>query len=305
MAARSDRREGQGSGRAAEASRHTTEMSRRFEAEIARALSETRAFDGIPAAPRDAELAVPTISVVDEDTVAAVLARGRGIASACDLTVLDFASFTQPGGGYDRGTMAQEQSLCAASFLYNVLSQRRDWYAENRRRNLNCHLYRNRALVVPRVRFERDGYHSYADVIVAAAPDARRAREEYRVGEGPLADALAGRIRLVLAIADELGHERLVLGAFGCGVFGWDPAQVAEAFRVELARGMRVVREVVFAVPARRADENLDVFSHVLATFPEHNPEPYRTRAERATQAARERAAVPEPEEDDDWRQYL
>lgn len=304
MAARSERREGRGPGRAAEASRHTTEMSRRFESEIARALSETRAFDGIPAAPRDAERAVPAISVVDEDTVAAVLARGRGIASACDLTVLDFASFTQPGGGYDRGTMAQEQSLCAASFLYNVLSQRRDWYAENRRRNLNCHLYRNRALVVPRVRFERDGYHSYADVIVAAAPDARRAREEYHVGEGPLADALAGRVRLVLAIADELAHERLVLGAFGCGVFGWDPAQVAEAFRAELARGMRAVREVVFAVPSRRADENLDVFSHALATFPERNPEPYRTRAERAAQAARESAVAPEPEEDD-WRRYL
>ena len=39
---------------------------------------------------------------------------------------------------------------------------------ENRRRNLNCELYRNRGLVVPKVRFDREKYHSYADVIVVS-----------------------------------------------------------------------------------------------------------------------------------------
>lgn len=304
MAERNARRDARGGGRAAEARRHTSEMARRFASEIERAVADTRAYDGAPRT--SVEGRVPVVTVVEEDSVAAVLARGRGLASACDLAVLDFASFTYPGGGYDRGTMAQEESLCAESFLYNVLTEKRAWYAENRRRKINCELYRNRALVVPRVRFERDGFHSYADVIVAAAPNARRAREEYHVGEGPLLSALRDRVRLVMAIADDLGHDKLVLGAFGCGVFGWDAATVAEAFRAELAGGAHVASEVTFAIPRGRADENLEVFQHALATFPEPNPEPYRTRAERAAEATRARAAEPvEDEGEDDWRRYL
>ena len=303
MARDNDRREGRGPSRAEQAGRHIDEMTRRFSAEISQAQAATRVYDG---APRVAvEGCVAAVTVVDQDGVAAVLERGRGLASACDLAVLDFASFTRPGGGYDRGTWGQEQALCASSFLYNVLAEKRDWYGENRRRNINCELYRNRALVVPRVRFERDGFHSYADVIVAAAPNARRAREEYRVGEDALLAALRDRVRLVMSIADELGHKKLVLGAFGCGVFGWDAATVAEVFRAELASGAHVASEVVFAIPRGRADENLEVFQHALATFPNPNPAPYVSRAELAARAAEAAASEPEDEDEDDWRKYL
>ena len=305
MAGKNARREGRGPSRAQRARSHVEEMTRRFSGEIAASVRGVRAYEGAPAVSVAAP-GVPRVSVADEDTVSAVLARGRGLASACDLAVLDFASFLYPGGGYERGAWGQEQALCSESFLYNVLTEKRAWYAENRRRNINCDLYRNRALVVPRVRFERDGFHSYADVIVAAAPNARRAREEYRVGDAALLSALRDRVRLVMAIADDLGHDKLVLGAFGCGVFGWDAATVAEAFRSELAGGTHVASEVTFAIPRGRADENLEVFQHALAAFPEPNPEPYRTRAERAAEAARARAAEPaEDEGEDDWRQYL
>ena len=296
-------RTGRGASRAEQARRHTEEMERRFSAEVSRAVADTRAYDGAPSVT--VEGVVPEVSVVEGDTVSAVLERGRGLASACDLAVLDFASFTRPGGGYDRGAWGQEQALCSESFLFNVLSEKGGWYAENRRRNVNCELYRNRALVVPRVRFERDSFHSYADVIVAAAPNARRAREEYRVSEDALLTALRDRVRMVMAIADDLGHDKLVLGAFGCGVFGWDAATVAEAFRAELATGAHVAREVTFAVPRGRADENLEVFEHALSTFPEANAAPYVTRAERAAAAAAERAAEERDEDEDDWRKYL
>ena len=289
--------------RADQARRHVEEMERRFSSEIARCVADVRVYDGAPA-PR-VEGRLPEVCVAEQDGVSAVLERGRGLASACDLAVLDFASFLYPGGGYDRGNWGQEQALCSASFLFNVLSEKGGWYAENRRRNVNCHLYRNRALAVPRVRFERDGFHSYADVIVAAAPDARRAREEYRVSEDALLSALRDRVRMVMSVADDLGHDKLVLGAFGCGVFGWDAATVAEVFRVELASGAHVASEVTFAVPRGRADENLEVFQHALATFPEPNPAPYASRAERAAAAEEARAAAAEEDEDDDWRKYL
>ena len=65
-----------------------------------------------------------------------------------------------------------------------------------------------------------------------------------------------------------------------------------------------MAREVAFAVPRGRLDENLEVFEHALATFPEANDAPYVSRAERAAAEA-ERAAANEADEDDDWRQYL
>ena len=294
--------------RAAEAERHIADVERRLAPEVAASVAGIRTYGSTPASEPvldDGAPRVPSVTVVDEDSVTAVLARGRGLASACDLAVLDFASFTSAGGGYARGAWAQEEALCAESTLYNVLATQKAWYAENRRRNINCELYRNRALVVPRVRFDREKYHSYADVIVAAAPNARRARTEYRVSDEVLAEAMRGRIRLVLAVADELGHEKLVLGAFGCGVFGWDAGQVAEMFRAELASGGHVAREVVFAVPRGRFDENLERFEHAFAKFPEANADPYVPRAEREATATRAAAAAEDDEGEEGWRKYL
>lgn len=294
--------------RAAEAERHIADVERRLAPEVAASVAGIRTYGSTPASEPvldDGAPRVPSVTVVDEDSVTAVLARGRGLASACDLAVLDFASFTSAGGGYARGAWAQEEALCAESTLYNVLATQKAWYAENRRRNINCELYRNRALVVPRVRFDREKYHSYADVIVAAAPNASRARTEYRVSDEALAEAMRGRIRLVLAVADELGHEKLVLGAFGCGVFGWDAGQVAEMFRAELASGGHVAREVVFAVPRGRFDENLERFEHAFAKFPEANADPYVPRAEREATATRAAAAAEDDEGEEDWRKYL
>ena len=55
--------------------------------------------------------------------------------------------------------------------------------------------------MVPKVRFERDKYHKYADVIVVAAPNARRARTEYHIDNETLVKAMRNRIRFVMAIA--------------------------------------------------------------------------------------------------------
>ena len=295
--------------RAKDAARHIADVENRLASEVAASVAGLRAYDSAPsvaAAADDGAPRVPSVVVVDEDSVTAVLSRGRGLASACDLAVLDFASFTSVGGGYDRGAWAQEEAMCAESTLYNALATQKAWYAENRRRNINCELYRNRALVVPRVRFDREKYHSYADVIVASAPNARRAREEYRVSDEALLCAMRSRIRMVLAIADDLGHPKLVLGAFGCGVFGWDASQVAEMFREELAAGGHVASEVVFAVPRGRFDENLERFEHAFAKFPEVNTDPYITRAERQAAAASVAVADEDDEEgEDDWSKYL
>ena len=252
--------------------------------------------------------ALPEVTVLDASATQAILDNGRGYAQFCDMAVLAFASFTNPGGGYIQGYLGQEATLCADSYLYNVLDKQRKWYGENRRRNINCELYRNRALVVPAVRFDRNHVHAYADVIVAAAPNAKRARQEYRVGDDALLDALRDRIRFVLAICDELGREKLVLGAWGCDNNGFDAEAVAELFRKELASGDFKVKQVFFAVPSTRWDEDFAKFEHVLANFPERNEESYAqvaARAAAARAAEQIQAATEDDEDEDDWRKYL
>ena len=289
--------------RTAQAKRHIAEVDARFGKDVARSLAELKVYDKMPA--RATEGQVPTVEIVDQDSVTAVLERGRGLASACDLAVLDFASFTNPGGGYERGSWAQEEALCAESTLFNVLREKKAWYGENRRRNINCELYRNRGLVVPKVRFDREKYHSYADVIVVAAPNARRARADYRVAEDTLVAAMRDRIRFVLAIADELGHEKLVLGAYGCGVFGWQASVVAKLFLEELASGTHVAKQVIFAIPRTRFDENLPRFEHAFANFPEANDAPYVKPAEKPRQEVKRVEDDDDDEDEEDWRKYL
>lgn len=270
-------------------------------------VEEAAEIESAPAAEETAPV-LPEVTVLDASATQAILDNGRGYAQFCDMAVLAFASFTNPGGGYIQGYLGQEATLCADSYLYNVLDKQRKWYGENRRRNINCELYRNRALVVPAVRFDRKHVHAYADVIVAAAPNAKRARQEYRVSDDALLNALRDRIRFVLAICDELGREKLVLGAWGCDNNGFDAEAVAELFRKELASGDFKVKQVFFAVPSTRWDEDFAKFEHVLANFPDRNEESYAQVAARAAAArAAEQAqtATEDDEDEDDWRKYL
>ncbi len=288
-----------------EAAPESTELADEAES----APESTELADEAESAPaEEAAPVLPEVTVLDASATQAILDNGRGYAQFCDMAVLAFASFTNPGGGYIQGYLGQEATLCADSYLYNVLDKQRKWYGENRRRNINCELYRNRALVVPAVRFDRNHVHAYADVIVAAAPNVKRARQEYRVSDDALLDALRDRIRFVLAICDELGREKLVLGAWGCDNNGFDAEAVAKLFREELASGDFKVKQVFFAVPSTRWDEDFAKFEHVLANFPERNEESYAqvaARAAAARAAEQAQAAAEDDEDDDDWRKYL
>jgi len=79
----------------------------------------------------------------------------------------------------------------------------------------------------------------------------------WRVGQPVSGDLLRVRIERVLAIAEAYRYEALVLGAWGCGAFGNDPARTAEDFREALLGSfLGAFREIVFAIvdwsPERR-----------------------------------------------------
>jgi uncharacterized protein (TIGR02452 family) len=188
------------------------------------------------------------------------------------VAVLNFASARNPGGGFLRGTSAQEEALSYASGLYPCLAQVPEYYAHNRANG--SALYLDLVIFSPRVPFFRDDWHNLlaapvlASVITAPAPNRRAVAEHEAASLRLVEPVLRRRAELVLAVAK--GHEvdRLVLGAWGCGVFGNDPDLVARIF-AELLRGGGpydgAFEQVVFAIPARSPDDrNHRAFAAVL-----------------------------------------
>lgn len=81
-------------------------------------------------------------------------------------------------------------------------------------------------------------------------------------------EVMALRIENVLSIAVDNDVEVLVLGAWGCGVFGNQPEDIAKAFAA-LIKGKRAkfgsaFKEVVFAVGSDQ--QKVDVFRRIVAT---------------------------------------
>jgi len=197
--------------------------------------------------------AAAQIAVTRETTLAAM---GRlNAAPGGRMGCLNFASARNPGGGFLGGAQAQEESLARASGLYPCLLTQTAVYEENRaHRSL---LYLDRIIHSPGVPFFRDDAGALlaapflADVLTCAAPNAGAILTNSPMERPLVAPALARRAEQVLRTAAAHGVERLVLGAWGCGVFGNDPAVVARTFAALVGpRGdyHRRFAEVVFAV---------------------------------------------------------
>ena len=161
------------------------------------------------------------------------------------------------------GSKAQEECLCHESFLYNVLLQFVQEFYDWNNKNKNKALYLNRGLYSPGIVFCKDGENAICDVITCAAPNKSVARRYQHVQNEENTKVLKSRIKFVLDIAKENHVGTLILGAFGCGVFGQDAGEVAEIFKEYLETTHKCFEKVVFAVPEGK-DKNLESFKTVF-----------------------------------------
>lgn len=88
-----------------------------------------------------------------------------------------------------------------------------------------------------------------ADVLTCAAPNYSAASKHGSVSADENLTALLERIRFVLDVAEDNHVDTLILGAFGCGVFGQDAAVVACGFKRWLEQRDYRFKDVCFAVP--------------------------------------------------------
>ncbi|MFG2456174.1 TIGR02452 family protein [Streptomyces sp. NPDC048523] len=224
-------------------------------AAIEAARAGTRMYGPEPV-PVPAFAAVDTcVEVTGESSLEAARRLGGGTA------VLNFASARNPGGGYLNGAQAQEEALCRASALYTCQLRARAFYDHHRAHR--DPFYTDRVIHSPAVPVFRDDAGRLLEsaylvgFLTAAAPNAGVVRRTAPERAAELPRALAARVEQVLSVAVAQGYRRLVLGAWGCGVFQNDPAQVAGAFRTLLGPGGRfcgAFEHVVFGVLDRTRD---------------------------------------------------
>jgi uncharacterized protein (TIGR02452 family) len=193
------------------------------------------------------------ISVINSDTVSAAIE----FSLLGKTALLNMASHKKPGGGVRNGARAQEECLFRCSNLSEVIPISHYPLQED-----EC-LYTSDAV------FFKDFNYDYIkpteiDVITMAA---------INLNVFELTDfkqyikTNKDKIRLILSLAIKNGVKNIILGAWGCGVFKNNPAQIATFFKEVLDEGYKShFDNVVFAIinDHNSVDNNLEIFKSIL-----------------------------------------
>lgn len=181
------------------------------------------------------------------DSVSAIFKVSVTTDKVC---VLNFASYKNPGGQFLNGSSAQEECLCHESFLYNVLKEFNDSYYKTNRKNTNRSLYNDNLLYSKFILFMKEQGIIPCDVITCAAPNRNSAVKYYNMDINTIHEAMMSRLNHIFQAAYHQNVDILILGAFGCGVFGNSITDVSHMMYILLNSTYKnCFKEVVFAIP--------------------------------------------------------
>jgi uncharacterized protein (TIGR02452 family) len=169
------------------------------------------------------------------------------------LGVLNFASARNPGGGFLKGSDAQEESLARASGLYDTI-RLSPMYEANEKDNCR-YLYQEYLIYSPNVPIFRDANDElikepiYVDIISVPAVNEGEAIKK-GVSKLVIDNTRYDRMESFLSVFKLKNIKRIILGAWGCGVFGGSFDDLAIDFYAHLIEGnyKDVFEEVIFAV---------------------------------------------------------
>lgn len=200
------------------------------------------------------------------------------------ICVMNFASSTNPGGGVEKGSSAQEEALCRCSTLYPTLIQSKcynNFYNVNRR--LKDRLHTDAIIYSPNIqiiktdeqyprRLNKDQFIT-VDILSCAAPNLRD-RSSYAdfdtgdfisINNDQLYSIHLKRAKHILHIAAVYNVDIFITGAFGCGAFQNDPIVVAKAYNDALKDYKQYFEKIIFAVYCNNYEKyNFDVFNRTI-----------------------------------------
>jgi uncharacterized protein (TIGR02452 family) len=211
-------------------------------------------------------------TVITVHNMTVLEAAARMTADGSSVGCLNFASAKNPGGGFLNGALAQEESLAVSSSLYATQMKNYDFYKYHQ--GLKTYLYSDHMIYSPDVVVFRDDegdllQRPYKLSIVTSPATNTGAIRTNKPGEmAQVEKTMLRRMDKVLGLFVYYGINRLLLGAWGCGVFHNDPAQIATWFASYLKEGGKYhgcFEEVVFAVYDRsKSQENIHAFKSVF-----------------------------------------
>ncbi len=167
--------------------------------------------------------------------------------------VLNFANGFQPGGGFLVGAVAQEESLARASSLYPCLTANMDMYEFNQRQQTQ--FASDWMIYSPQVPVFRNNDGSFIDepyyvTFLTSPAVCVRGLTQAELENGELIYSVnKERIRKFLWLANQKGHQTLILGAWGCGAFRNNVQDIAETFNELLKNEFaNCFEQVIFAI---------------------------------------------------------
>jgi uncharacterized protein (TIGR02452 family) len=193
---------------------------------------------------------VPIVSVINADTLDAAE------QGAC---VLNMASNFCPGGGAASGKTAQEE--CIFRRTTACVEHPRAWYP----------LQTEQVIYVPQVKVLKNSKYEMLkhpiDIALLTVPAIRKPKlfgQDYAKDEDR--DMMRAKIDGIFKLAIAHGHDTLVLGALGCGIFKNPPQVVAQMFGDALRVYGGYFKKITFAVLVVKAkdEENLKEFAKIL-----------------------------------------
>lgn len=167
------------------------------------------------------------------------------------ITVLNFANAMFAGGGYILGGNAQEESLCRASMLYYAIKTQKKYYIRNRLHIFPDYtdtlIYSENVPVIRNDRGEKLEKTVTCDFITI--PAVNRSFAKFIMTKSHIDRVMNRRIEMLLSIALEKKPDILILGAFGCGMFGNRRKDVYKIFENYINKGIPENIKIIFAVP--------------------------------------------------------
>jgi uncharacterized protein (TIGR02452 family) len=174
--------------------------------------------------------------------------------------VLNMASFHTPGGGVERGSAAQEESIFRRTNIFRSLYQFHS-IGENYKIQQLDERYplemNYGAIYTPNVMVfkssESDGCKLLNDpffIDVITIPAVRKPELKNGKLSAWVVDILKIKIRQMFDIALENGNDSLVLSAFGCGAYGTPPDEMAKLFHqvIDSEKYKNKFKKIIFAI---------------------------------------------------------
>ncbi|WQJ53250.1 MAG: hypothetical protein [Wendovervirus sonii] len=223
--------------------KHVFEMNEEFSDEIKYSIENSKIFRYTPAIQEDG----PTEYFNFQPTTTTVAIMDMVCKYGKNIAALNYASYKWAGGGFIKGSMAQEEALCHDSTLYNVIGNIKFEHEYKLNRNdLHKSMYTNFAIFSPDVVFVDDEDWYKVNVLTCPAPN-YKAGKENGVSYKDNLKCLKERAEFMIKVAKANNTEVLILGAWGCGVFGQNEHDLAIIFKDILNRYK--FKEVLFAIP--------------------------------------------------------